>query len=120
MNWKWLINPPKLAGRVSLLAGYIAGEVCSLYMVFIAHTINPVRYHLAENDLKLRAIHGRYQEIYKIDGLAFTVAASFAVFIIVLCLVRVIAFMMTSCEDEANVDDFGRTHRMIVGGLKRE
>jgi hypothetical protein len=98
MKWKWLLNPPKFAGRVSLLAGYIAGEACSLYAIFIAHTMNPVSYRLVENDRNLRAIYGRYQEIYNMDGPAFTVAASCIAFVIVLCAVRGIAFTMTGSE----------------------
>ncbi|MGA8060348.1 MAG: hypothetical protein WB999_19030 [Candidatus Binataceae bacterium] len=77
---------------MSLLAGYVAGEVCSLYAIFIAHTMNPVSYRMVENDLELRAIYGRYQEIYSLDGLAFTLIASFAVFAIALCAVRGIAW----------------------------
>ena len=75
MKWSQLLNPPKGVGRLSLLAGYVAGEVCSLYGIFIAHTMNPVSYRMVENDLDLRAIYGRYQEIYNLDGLAFTLIA---------------------------------------------
>src|SRR5258708_36562999 len=56
MKWSQLLNPPKGVGRLSLLAGYVAGEVCSLYGIFIAHTMNPVSYRMVENDLDLRAI----------------------------------------------------------------
>jgi hypothetical protein len=83
---------------LSLLAGYIAGEACSLYAIFIAHTINPVSYRLVENDRNLRAIYGRYQEIYNMDGLVFAVAASCVAFVIVLCAARGIAFTMTGSE----------------------
>ena len=98
MKWEWLLNPPKIAGRVSLLAGYVAGEACSLYAIFIAHTMNPVSYRLVENDQNLRAIYGRYQEIYNMDGLLFTLAASCGAFAITLCAVRGIAFTMTRSE----------------------
>jgi hypothetical protein len=98
MKWKWLLNPSKFTGKVSLLAGYVAGEACSLYAIFIAHTMNPVSYRLVENDRNLRAIYGRYQEIYNMDGLAFTVAASCVAFVIVLCAVRGFAFAMTDPE----------------------
>jgi hypothetical protein len=98
MKWEWLLNPPKIAGSVSLLAGYVAGEACSLYAIFIAHTMNPVSYRLVENDQNLRAIYGRYQEIYNMDGLLFTLAASCVAFAIALCAVRGIAFTMTGSE----------------------
>ena len=76
---------------MSLIAGYIAGETCSVYAIFIAHSMNPVGYRLVENNLKLRAIYGRYQEIYNWNGLLFTLAASLAVFAVAWCGVRAIA-----------------------------
>jgi hypothetical protein len=91
MKWSQLLNPPRGVGRLSLLAGYVAGEACSLYAIFIAHTMNPVSYRMVENNLDLRAIYGRYQEIYNLNGLAFTLLASFAVFAIALFAVRGIA-----------------------------
>ena len=92
MKWSQLLNPPKGVGRLSLLAGYVAGKACPLYAIFIAHTMNPVSYRMVENDLDLRAMYGRYQEIYNLDGLAFTLITSFAVFAIALCAVRGIAW----------------------------
>jgi hypothetical protein len=47
---------------------------------------------MVENNLDLRAIYSRYQEIYNLDGLAFTLIASFAVFAMALCAVRGIAW----------------------------
>ena len=71
---------------------------CSLYAIFIAHTMNPVSYRLVENDQNLRTIYGRYQEIYNTDGLVFTLAASCVAFAIAWCAVRGIAFTMTGSE----------------------
>jgi hypothetical protein len=92
MKWSQLLNPPKGVGRLSLLAGYVAGEACSLYAIFIAHAMSPVSYRMVENNFGLRSIYGRYQEIYNLDGLAFTLIASFAVFAMALCAVRGIAW----------------------------
>ncbi len=92
MKWSQLLNPPRGVGRLSLLAGYVAGEACSLYAIFIAHTMSPVSYRMVENNFELRSIYGRYQEIYNLDGLAFTLIASFAVFAMALCAVRGIAW----------------------------
>src|ERR1700687_183930 len=69
MTWNQLLNEPKAVRRSSLIAGYIAGETCSVYAIFIAHTMNPVSYRLVEDNRKLRAIYGRYQEIFNWDGL---------------------------------------------------
>jgi hypothetical protein len=91
MKWNELVNPPKRVRRLSLLAGFVAGETCSVYAIFIAHTMNPVSYRLVEHNLKLRAIYGRYEEIYDWDGLLFTLLASFAVFALAWCAVRGIA-----------------------------
>lgn len=92
MKWNQLLNPSRGVGRLSLLAGYVAGEACSLYAIFIAHTMSPVTYRMVENNFDLRAIYGRYQEIYNLDGLALTLIASFAVFAMALCAVRGIAW----------------------------
>ena len=91
MKWNELVNPPKRVRRLSLLAGFAAGETCSAYAIFIAHTMNPVSYRLVEHNLKLRAIYGRYQEMYNWDGLLFTLVASLAVFALAWCAVRGIA-----------------------------
>lgn len=99
MKWHQLLNPPRRVASLSLLAGYAAGETCSLYAIFIAHTMNPVSYHLVENNLQLRAIYGRYQEIYDLNGLAFTLIASLVVFAMAWCTVRGIAW--TTARPEA-------------------
>jgi hypothetical protein len=98
MNWNELLNPPKAVRRSSLIAGYLAGETCSVYAIFIAHTMNPVSFRLVENNLKLRAIYGRYQEIYNWDGLLFTLAASLVVFGLAWCMVRGIAEAIATPE----------------------
>jgi hypothetical protein len=91
MKWRYLLNPPVAVGRVSLLAGYVAGETCSVYAIFFAHIMNPVSCRLVENNHKLRAIYGRYQEIYNWNGLFFTLTASLVVFVLAWCVVRGIA-----------------------------
>jgi hypothetical protein len=84
-------NPPNPAdgiSRLSLLVGLVAGEICSAYLTFVAHTMNPVSYRLVENIPTLRAIYGRYQEVQNWDGLLFTLVASFAVFALSWTLVQ--------------------------------
>jgi hypothetical protein len=84
-------NPPNLAdgmSRLSWLVGLVAGEICSVYLTFVAHTMNPVSYRLVENIPKLRAIYGRYQEVHNWDGLLFTLVASFGVFALSRALVQ--------------------------------
>jgi hypothetical protein len=103
MKWENLLNPPKGIARLSLLAGYVAGEACSLFAIFVAHTMNPISYRIVEDNPQLLAIYGRYQEVYSLDGLALTLAASLVVCAIACCAVRGIAW--TIAESTAK---FGR------------
>jgi hypothetical protein len=96
MDWNQLLNPPKGVGRMSLLAGFAAGEGCSLYAIFVSHTMSPVSYRMVENNLKLRAIYGRYQELYNLNGLAFTLLASCVVFAMAWVAVRGIAWALAA------------------------
>ena len=107
MNWNQLLNPPTVVKRVSLLAGYLAGEVCSLYSSFIAHVMSPVSFRVVANNLKLHAIYGRYQEIYNWDGLPTILLASAAVFALAWCTVRVIAEAIRTAAPGAEGDPEG-------------
>jgi hypothetical protein len=78
-----LLDPFERIRGLRLLTALIAGELCSIYATFVAHLIIPVSYRFVENDPRLKALYGRYQEIYNWDGLTFTLVASFAVFILV-------------------------------------
>lgn len=91
MRYNQLLNPSNTVKRLSLLAGYVAGESYSIYAIFVAHTMRPVTFRLVENNPDLRAIYGRYQEIFHWDGLLFTLSASFVVFALAWCAVRGIA-----------------------------
>ena len=90
---------------MSILAGYVAGETCSIYAIFVAHTMSPVSYRIVGNDLKLRAIYGRYQEIYNLDGLASTLMASLVVFAIAWCAVRAIAWVTSNPDTDLEPGD---------------
>jgi hypothetical protein len=96
MRWSYLLNPSAAVGKLSLMAGCVAGETCSVYAIFFAHTMNPVSYRLVENNRKLRAIYGRYQEIYNWNGLLFTLVASLVVFAFAWCVVRGLAEAITA------------------------
>jgi hypothetical protein len=96
MEWNQLLNPPKGVGRISLLAGLAAGEGCSLYAIFVAHVMSPVSYRMVEHNLELRTIYGRYQELYHLDGLLFTLMASCLVFAIAWAVVRGIAWTLAA------------------------
>jgi hypothetical protein len=91
MEWNQLLNPPKGVRTMSLLAGLAAGEACSLYAIFVAHTMSPVSYRMVAADLKLSAIYGRYQELYDFNGLTLTLVASCVAFSIAWVAVRGIA-----------------------------
>jgi hypothetical protein len=96
MKWNQLLYAPKEVRRLSLFAGYVAGETYSVYAIFIAHIMNPVSYRLVEDNRKLRAIYGRYQEIFNWDGRLFTFMASLVVFPLAWCMVRAIAGAISS------------------------
>lgn len=96
MEWNRLLNPPKGVGRISLLVGFAAGEGCSLYAILVAHVMSPVSYRMVADNLKLRAIYGRYQEIYRPNGLLFTLMTSCLVFAIAWAVVRGIAWTLAA------------------------
>jgi hypothetical protein len=96
MKMLQLLDPFERTRGLRLLAALIAGELCSIYATFVAHTITPVSYRFVENDPGLKALYGRYQEIYNWDGLIFTLVASFAVFVLVWCTLRTIAIVWDS------------------------
>jgi len=98
---------------MSLLAGFAAGESCSLYAIFVAHTMSPVSYRMVADNLKLRAIYGRYQEQYNLDGLIFTLVVSCAVFAMVWVAVRGIAWALA--ERSAGVDPVALCLSSAVG-----
>jgi hypothetical protein len=110
-RWNRLINPSTVVKRLSLIAGYVAGETCSVYAIFVAHKMSPVSFHLVVNNRQLRAIYGRYQEIYNWDGLWFTLLMSFAVFAIAWFSVRGIAEAIAS-RNSAAID--GAQRRFIL------
>jgi hypothetical protein len=117
MKWQDLLNPPKGIGRLSLLVGYVAGEACSLFAIFVAHTMNPISYRIVEDNPQLRAIYGRYQELYSLDGLALTLAASFVVCAMACCAVRGIAWAIA--ESKAGFDQQAMGHLAWVSGKNR-
>jgi hypothetical protein len=91
MKQAQLSYPSKAIRRLSLLVGYIVSELSSVYAIFVAHTMNPVGYRLVESDIHLKAIYGRYQEIYNWDGLVPTLVIAFVVFALAWCAVQGIA-----------------------------
>ena len=99
MNTYRLLNPPKGVRRLSLLAGFVAGETCSAYAIFVAHTMNPIGYLFVQDNPTLRTLYGRYQEVYSLHGLVFTVAASLAVSAIAWCSVRGVAWAIVEFRD---------------------
>ena len=91
MRRNYLFTQSRVVRRTSMLAGYLAGETCSVYAIFVAHTMSPVSHQLVGSDPRLRAIYGAYRETYNMDGLVFTLAISVLVFAIAWCAVRAIA-----------------------------
>src|SRR5712671_5319754 len=69
----------RVAG-LSLLAAYAAGEAYSIYAVFVAHSLQPVTFYLSEENPFLRAVSGKYVEVFNPDGLIATMLVSMMVF----------------------------------------
>lgn len=101
MNTNQLLDPSETVKHLSLFAALAAGETCSIYATFVAHTLIPVSYRFVDNVPSLKAIYGRYQEIYDWDGLLFTLITSFAMFVLVWCAVRVGAWRMAVRRESA-------------------
>jgi hypothetical protein len=68
----------RIAG-LSLVAAYAGGEAFSIYAVFVAHSLKPVTFYLSEQNPFLRAVSGRYVEVFNPDGLILTVTLSLIV-----------------------------------------
>jgi len=87
-GWNQLIDPADGSETIEH-AGWIRRGRDLFYICDLRRTHHePVNFRLVENNHKLRAIYGRYQEIYHWDGLLFTLVASLAVFVLAWCAVR--------------------------------
>jgi hypothetical protein len=78
----------KAMNRLSLLAGYAAAAAFSIYAIFFANALTPVRILLNEPDLSRQNVSGKYLEIFNWDGLMPTLLAVLAVFVLGWCIVR--------------------------------
>ncbi len=78
------------AEKLSLLAGLSAGVAYSTFASFVANALTPVSGYLVEADSFRRAVSGRYQEVFSLDGAIPTVLASLIVFVLVWWSIRVI------------------------------
>ncbi len=65
--------------------------------------MNPVSYRMVQDNIELRAIYGRYQETFNLNGLAFTLVASFAAFALAWIAVRAIASAIAIPEMQAQL-----------------
>ena len=104
-NWK-----VEFARRIRRRRGLL------LFAIFVAHTMNPISYRIVEDNPQLRAIYGRYQELYSLDGLALTLAASFVVCAMACCAVRGIAWAIA--ESKAGFDQQAMGHLAWVSGKR--
>jgi hypothetical protein len=78
------------ADRLSLLAGLTAGLAYSTLASFVANVLTPVSGYLVETNPLRRAVSGRYQEVFSMNGVASTVLVSLIVFALVWWTTRVI------------------------------
>jgi len=101
-HWKCMVegiwNPSKHVKSLSLLAGYAAGEAYSIYAVFEANGLTPVSAYLTEQTPYLRAVSGKYREVFDLSGLFPILAASVVVFTLAWCAVRGIALALAGSE----------------------
>ena len=101
-DWKRLVkrmwNPSKAVKGLSLLAGYAAGDAYSMYAVFEAHTLTRVTAYLTEQTPFLRAVSGKYREVFDLGGLLPVVLASLVVFTMAWCMVRGTALALVGSE----------------------
>jgi hypothetical protein len=100
--WKRLVegiwNPSRYVKGLSLLAGYVAGEVYSIYAVFDTHSLVPVSAYLTEQVPHLRAISGKYREVFDLSGLLPVLVTSLVAFTLAWCVVRATALALASSE----------------------
>jgi hypothetical protein len=101
-DWKRLVkgmwNPSRQVKRLSLLAGYAAGEAYSIYVVFDTHALTPVSAYLTEQLPHLRAVSGKYHEVFDLGGLLPVLVASLLAFALAWCVVRGSALVLASSE----------------------
>jgi hypothetical protein len=101
-DWKRLVegmwNPSRHVKRLSLLAGCVAGEAYSIYVVFDAHALTPVSTYLTEQAPHLLAVSGKYHEVFDLSGLLPVLVASLVAFALAWCVVRGTALALASSE----------------------
>jgi len=62
-------NPANHVKSLSLLAGYATGEAYSIYAVFEVNGLAPVSAYMTEHTPYLRAVSGKYREVFDLGGL---------------------------------------------------
>lgn len=77
------------ANRLSLAAALMAGVAYSTFASFVANALTPVSGRLIELDTFRRAVSGRYQEVFSLNGVIPIVLGSMAVFAMVWWMMRV-------------------------------
>jgi hypothetical protein len=85
------IGKSKRKSRVrglSLLAGLAAGEAYSIYAVYATHALTPVTAYLSEQTPYLRAVSGKYHEVFDLSGVLPIVLASLVTFTLAWCIAR--------------------------------
>ena len=91
-DWKRLVeelwNPSRHVRGLSLLAGLAAGEAYSIYAVYATHALTPVTAYLSEQTPYLRAVSGKYHEVFDLSGVLSIVLASLVTFTLAWCIAR--------------------------------
>ncbi|HVB80865.1 MAG TPA: hypothetical protein VNE82_13075 [Candidatus Binataceae bacterium] len=101
-DWRRLVeglwNPSRHVKGLSLLVGLAAGEAYSVYAVCAIHALTPVTAYLAEQTPYLRAVSGKYHELFDLSGVLPVVVVSLVVFAMAWCAVRGIALALAGSE----------------------
>jgi hypothetical protein len=91
-------NSSRQVKSLSLLAGYVAGEVYSIYAVFYTHALIPVSAYLAKQGPHLSVVSGKYHEVFDLSGVLPVLVTSLMTFALAWCVVRGTALALSSSE----------------------
>ena len=101
-DWRRLVegtwNHSRHVKNLCLLAALVAGEASSIYAVLETNALAPVSTYLTEQMPHLRAVTGKYHEVFHLGGLLPVLVTSLVAFALAWCVVRGTAFALAGSE----------------------